>query len=34
MVPERFEREMKKLSSVYNAALWAMEKEFKKVIAA
>jgi len=30
-VRERFEREMKKLSSAYNAALWAMEKEFKKV---
>ncbi len=30
-VRERFEREMKKLSSAYNAALWVMEKEFKKV---
>ena len=30
-VRERFGREMKKLSSAYNAALWAMEKEFKKV---
>ena len=30
-VRERFEREMKKLRSAYNAALWAMEKEFKKV---
>ena len=30
-VRERFEREMKKLSSAYNAALWAMEKEFQKV---
>jgi radical SAM superfamily enzyme YgiQ (UPF0313 family) len=30
-VRERFTREMKKLSSAYNAALWAMEKEFKKV---
>jgi radical SAM superfamily enzyme YgiQ (UPF0313 family) len=30
-VRERFEREMKKLSSAYNAALWAMEKEFEKV---
>jgi radical SAM superfamily enzyme YgiQ (UPF0313 family) len=30
-VRERFEREMKKLSSAYNAALWAMEKEFKRV---
>lgn len=30
-VRQRFEREMKKLSSAYNAALWAMEKEFKKV---
>ena len=30
-VRERFAREMKKLRSAYNAALWAMEKEFKKV---
>jgi radical SAM superfamily enzyme YgiQ (UPF0313 family) len=30
-VRERFNREMKKLSSAYNAALWVMEKEFKKV---
>ena len=30
-VRERFAREMKKLSSAYNAALWVMEKEFKKV---
>jgi len=30
-VRERFEREVKKLSSTYNAALWVMEKEFKKV---
>jgi len=30
-VRERFAREVKKLSSAYNAALWAMEKEFKKV---
>lgn len=30
-VRERFAREMKKLSSVYNAALWVMEKEFRKV---
>jgi len=30
-VRERFEREMKKLSSAYNAALWVMEREFKKV---
>ncbi|MGA3088749.1 MAG: B12-binding domain-containing radical SAM protein [Terriglobales bacterium] len=30
-VRERFEREVKKLSSAYNAALWAMEREFKKV---
>ena len=30
-VRERFEREVKKLSSAYNAALWVMEKEFKKV---
>ena len=30
-VRERFGREAKKLSSAYNAALWAMEREFKKV---
>jgi radical SAM superfamily enzyme YgiQ (UPF0313 family) len=30
-VRERFAREMKKLSSAYNAALWVMEKEFRKV---
>jgi radical SAM superfamily enzyme YgiQ (UPF0313 family) len=30
-VRERFERQVKKLSSAYNAALWAMEREFKKV---
>ncbi len=30
-VRERFTREAKKLSSAYNAALWAMEREFKKV---
>jgi radical SAM superfamily enzyme YgiQ (UPF0313 family) len=30
-VRERFAREAKKLSSAYNAALWAMEREFKKV---
>ncbi|HKM46069.1 MAG TPA: radical SAM protein [Terriglobales bacterium] len=30
-VRERFEREVKKLRSAYNAALWVMEKEFKKV---
>jgi radical SAM superfamily enzyme YgiQ (UPF0313 family) len=30
-VRERFAREVKKLSSVYNAALWVMEREFKKV---
>jgi radical SAM superfamily enzyme YgiQ (UPF0313 family) len=30
-VRERFEREMKKLSSAYNAALWVMEREFRKV---
>jgi len=30
-VRERFEREVKKLNSAYNAALWVMEKEFKKV---
>jgi radical SAM superfamily enzyme YgiQ (UPF0313 family) len=30
-VRERFEREAKKLRSAYNAALWAMEREFKRV---
>ncbi|MGH9681770.1 MAG: B12-binding domain-containing radical SAM protein, partial [Candidatus Acidiferrales bacterium] len=30
-VRERFARETKKLSSAYNAALWAMEREFKRV---
>ncbi len=30
-VRERFAREVKKLRSAYNAALWVMEKEFKKV---
>ena len=30
-VRERFEREVKKLSSAYNAALWVMEREFKNV---
>jgi hypothetical protein len=30
-VRERFAREMKKLSSAYNAALWVMEREFRKV---
>jgi len=30
-VRERFAREAKKLSSAYNAALWAMEREFEKV---
>jgi radical SAM superfamily enzyme YgiQ (UPF0313 family) len=30
-VRERFAREMKKVSSAYNAALWVMEREFKKV---
>jgi len=30
-VRERFAREMKKVSSAYNAALWAMEREFRKV---
>ncbi len=30
-VRERFAREAKKLSTAYNAALWAMEREFKKV---
>ena len=30
-VRERFAREMKKLSRAYNAALWAMEREFRRV---
>jgi radical SAM superfamily enzyme YgiQ (UPF0313 family) len=30
-VRERFARQMKKLASAYNAALWAMEREFRKV---
>ncbi|HVO63615.1 MAG TPA: cobalamin-dependent protein [Terriglobales bacterium] len=30
-VRERFTREMKKVSTAYNAALWAMEREFRKV---
>ena len=30
-VRERFAREVKKLSSAYNAALWVMEREFKTV---
>ena len=30
-VRERFTREAKKLSHAYNAALWVMEREFKKV---
>ena len=30
-VRERFAREATKLSSAYNAALWAMEREFRKV---
>ncbi|MFZ0539207.1 MAG: B12-binding domain-containing radical SAM protein, partial [Candidatus Sulfotelmatobacter sp.] len=30
-VRERFTREVKKLSSAYTAALWVMEREFKKV---
>jgi hypothetical protein len=30
-VRERFALEMKKVSSVYNAALWVMEREFRKV---
>ena len=30
-VRERFERQAKKLSGAYNAALWVMEREFKKV---
>jgi hypothetical protein len=30
-VRERFTRDMKKLGSGYNAALWTMEREFKRV---
>ncbi len=30
-VRERFAREMKKVGTAYNAALWAMEREFRKV---
>ncbi|MGA3295652.1 MAG: B12-binding domain-containing radical SAM protein [Candidatus Acidiferrales bacterium] len=30
-VRERFAREVKKVSSAYSAALWAMEREFRKV---
>ena len=30
-IRERFARQMKKLSGAYNAALWVMEREFKKV---
>lgn len=30
-VRERFTREVKKLSTAYNAALWVMEREFRKV---
>jgi radical SAM superfamily enzyme YgiQ (UPF0313 family) len=30
-VRERFAREMKKLSTAYNAALWVMEREFRRV---
>ena len=30
-VRERFAREVKKLSSAYNAALWVMEREFRRV---
>jgi radical SAM superfamily enzyme YgiQ (UPF0313 family) len=30
-VRERFTRQVKKLNSAYNAALWVMEREFKKV---
>jgi radical SAM superfamily enzyme YgiQ (UPF0313 family) len=30
-VRERFTRQVRKLSSAYNAALWVMEREFKKV---
>ncbi len=28
---ERFTREMEKLSGVYSSALWAMERQFRKV---
>jgi hypothetical protein len=30
-VRQRFTREMKKVSTAYNAALWAMERQFRKV---
>jgi radical SAM superfamily enzyme YgiQ (UPF0313 family) len=30
-VRERFDRQAKKLRSAYNAALWAMERDFKKI---
>ena len=30
-IRQRFEREVRKLSTAYNAALWVMEREFKKV---
>jgi hypothetical protein len=30
-IRERFTRQVKKLSSAYNAALWVMEREFKQV---
>lgn len=30
-VRERFDREMKKVSSAYNAALWVMEREFETI---
>jgi hypothetical protein len=30
-VRERFAREMKKVSTAYSAALWAMERDFRKV---
>lgn len=30
-VRERFAREMKKVSSAYTAALWAMEKRFRRI---
>jgi radical SAM superfamily enzyme YgiQ (UPF0313 family) len=30
-VRERFEREMRKVSSGYNAALWVMERQFRKI---
>ena len=33
-VRERFSREVKKLGTAYNAALWVMEREFRKVNAA